>query len=227
MLHYGLSLLLLLPQVSRAVDSTVKSGTCKQKLSVAPLERILSEIFRDRLNSPVTYVIGSKTPQPDGEFWPELKTLAARAGVSLEVSREPTDESLSPTVKLTFFGQGRAVIQALMDLKSSNYLDKSWKLLRPPQLDSRPRVPTPMGDELSALLLRPVLDLYLSQRTRKALLTQNPELLLGDLVHFSRLQLLRLPDINGRGVDEIEFALALKGLRLDMKIPGWPYTEID
>ncbi len=71
------------------------------------------------------------------------------------------------------------------------------------------------------IFLRPIEELELSARPFNALKTDNL-FYIGDLVQRSESDLLKIPNMGRRSIDEIKEMLGWHGLLLGMKLEGWP-----
>ena len=74
---------------------------------------------------------------------------------------------------------------------------------------------------LTVRLSRKVGELQLSVRTADCLRLNNI-VRIGDLVRMSEAELLRMPNLGRRSLNEIKEVLVTIGLRLGMEIPNWP-----
>ena len=74
--------------------------------------------------------------------------------------------------------------------------------------------------ESDPVLRRPIKDLELPVRATNALQTENI-LQIGDLVQLTEKQLLRYPNLGKKTLEEIQLALASRGLTLDTELPNW------
>jgi DNA-directed RNA polymerase alpha subunit len=48
---------------------------------------------------------------------------------------------------------------------------------------------------------------------------------IGDLIHMTEIEVLKLPNMGRRSVNEVKEALATLGLKLGTKVEGWPPRE--
>ena len=74
--------------------------------------------------------------------------------------------------------------------------------------------------EIDPLLLRPVEDLELTVRSANCLKAQNIRYL-GDLVQFPESDLMRVPNLGRKSLNEIKAVLAERGLSLGVRIDNW------
>ena len=86
---------------------------------------------------------------------------------------------------------------------------------------SAPRCVTRSPIEFPAELMRAVDDLELSVRAGNCLKAEKLDLI-GDLIQCTEIELLRTPNLGRKGLDEIKFALALRGLVLGTRLQNWP-----
>jgi hypothetical protein len=97
-----------------------------------------------------------------------------------------------------------------------------------------PRPPAPDATELLAtekmpfkpLFLTIVDELELSVRTANGLKNHNI-IYIGDLVEKSEAEMLRMPTLGRKSLNEIKEVLAQIGLHLGMEVPGWPPQNIE
>jgi DNA-directed RNA polymerase subunit alpha len=75
--------------------------------------------------------------------------------------------------------------------------------------------------DIDPVLLRSVDDLELTVRSANCLKAQNV-LLLGDLVQFAESDLLKVPNLGRKSLNEIKSILAERGLSLGMRLDNWP-----
>ena len=75
------------------------------------------------------------------------------------------------------------------------------------------------------ILSRSISVLCLSNRTTENLISSGIRLV-GDLVKLSKNQLLRLPLIGKKALDEITEVLLAKNLRLNMRLDNWPPVSL-
>ena len=75
--------------------------------------------------------------------------------------------------------------------------------------------------EIDPLLLRPVEDLELTVRSANCLKAENI-CCLGDLVQYPESELMRIPNLGRKSLNEIKIVLAERGLSLGIKIENWP-----
>jgi hypothetical protein len=74
--------------------------------------------------------------------------------------------------------------------------------------------------------LRKISELELSVRTDHGLVSDNIAYV-GDLVLKSEAEVLRIPNVGRKRLNEIKEVLAQMGLHLGMETPGWPPENID
>ncbi|WP_440992676.1 DNA-directed RNA polymerase subunit alpha [Cysteiniphilum litorale] len=79
--------------------------------------------------------------------------------------------------------------------------------------------------EIDPLLLRPVEDLELTVRSANCLKAQNIRYL-GDLVQFPESDLMRIPNLGRKSLNEIKAVLAERGLSLGVRIDNWPPEQL-
>ncbi|WP_116963820.1 DNA-directed RNA polymerase subunit alpha [Fastidiosibacter lacustris] len=79
--------------------------------------------------------------------------------------------------------------------------------------------------EIDPLLLRPVEDLELTVRSANCLKAQNIRYL-GDLVQFPESDLMRIPNLGRKSLNEIKSVLAERGLSLGVRIDNWPPEQL-
>ena len=80
--------------------------------------------------------------------------------------------------------------------------------------------------EFNRNLLRKVDELELSVRSANCLKNDNI-VYIGDLVQKTEAEMLRTPNFGRKSLNEIKEVLSQMGLRLGMKIPGWPPENIE
>ncbi len=79
--------------------------------------------------------------------------------------------------------------------------------------------------EIDPLLLRPVEDLELTVRSANCLKAQNIRFL-GDLVQYPESDLMRIPNLGRKSLNEIKSVLAERGLSLGVRIESWPPEQL-
>jgi DNA-directed RNA polymerase subunit alpha len=79
--------------------------------------------------------------------------------------------------------------------------------------------------DIDPILLRSVDDLELTVRSANCLKAQNV-LLLGDLVQFAESDLLKVPNLGRKSLNEIKSILAERGLTLGMRLDNWPPEQL-
>ncbi len=79
--------------------------------------------------------------------------------------------------------------------------------------------------DIDPLLLRSVDDLELTVRSANCLKAQNI-LYLGDLVQFAESDLLKVPNLGRKSLNEIKAILAERGLSLGVRIENWPPEQL-
>ncbi|WP_119343915.1 DNA-directed RNA polymerase subunit alpha [Facilibium subflavum] len=79
--------------------------------------------------------------------------------------------------------------------------------------------------EIDPLLLRPVEDLELTVRSANCLKAQNIRYL-GDLVQYPESDLMRIPNLGRKSLNEIKSVLAERGLSLGVRIDNWPPEQL-
>jgi DNA-directed RNA polymerase subunit alpha len=79
--------------------------------------------------------------------------------------------------------------------------------------------------EIDPLLLRPVDDLELTVRSANCLKAQNIRYL-GDLVQLPESDLMRIPNLGRKSLNEIKAVLAERGLSLGVRIDNWPPEQL-
>lgn len=89
--------------------------------------------------------------------------------------------------------------------------------LKSPLLGSNLNQCTP---EVDPLLLHPIEDLELTVRSANCLKTKNIRYL-GDLVQHSEFELMRIPNLGRKSLNEIKAVLAKRGLFLGVKVENW------
>lgn len=82
-----------------------------------------------------------------------------------------------------------------------------------------------MTPEVDPLLLRPVEDLELTVRSANCLKAQNIRYL-GDLVQYPESELMRVPNLGRKSLNEIKSVLAERGLSLGVRIDNWPPEQL-
>lgn len=88
-----------------------------------------------------------------------------------------------------------------------------------------PGRPEPAQAGTPAVMLRRVDELDLSARAVNAL-ANDGIVYVGDLVERTEAEMLRIPNLGRRSVNEIVEVLAALGIGLGMSVPGWPPREI-
>lgn len=128
-----------------------------------------------------------------------------------------------------------ALQTTFQDLTSpSRYAKTLLALTNPPinipliTLQKSPVRPVDIDDiaALNRYLLAKTGDLKLSVRTVSSL-QKDDIVYIGDLVQLSERDLLDIPRVGRKSLNEIVSALSTIGLRLSMKIPGWPPRNIE
>lgn len=77
------------------------------------------------------------------------------------------------------------------------------------------------GENVAATLLKPISDFEFTVRTANCLKVDNVHYI-GELVQRTEIQLLRVPNLGRRSLNEIKEALALRGLALGTELENWP-----
>lgn len=75
--------------------------------------------------------------------------------------------------------------------------------------------------EIDPILLRPIDDLELTDRSANCLKSEHIYYI-GDLIHRTEVELLRTPNLDGELLTEIKDVLASRGLSLGMQLQDWP-----
>jgi len=78
-----------------------------------------------------------------------------------------------------------------------------------------------IAPEINPILLKPVEDLELTVRSSNCLKMQNIRLL-GDLVQYQESELMYIPNLGRKSLDELKSVLMEYGLSLGTKIENWP-----
>lgn len=78
---------------------------------------------------------------------------------------------------------------------------------------------------IDPLLLRPVEDLELTVRSANCLKARNIRYL-GDLVQFPESDLMRIPNLGRKSLNEIKAVLAERGLSLGIRVENWPPEQL-
>jgi DNA-directed RNA polymerase subunit alpha len=81
-------------------------------------------------------------------------------------------------------------------------------------------------DQYKDILLAPVDGLYLTDRITNCL-TREKIKYVGDLVQQTERELLLIPNLGKKALDEIKEVLAAYNLSLDMKMSEWPPEEME
>lgn len=79
--------------------------------------------------------------------------------------------------------------------------------------------------EVDPLLLRPVEELELTVRSANCLKAQNIRYL-GDLVQYPESELMRVPNLGRKSLNEIKSVLAERGLSVGVRIDSWPPEQL-
>lgn len=79
--------------------------------------------------------------------------------------------------------------------------------------------------DIDPLLLKPVEDLELTVRSANCLKAQKIGLL-GDLVQYPESDLMRIPNLGRKSLNEIKSVLAEHGLSLGIRIENWPQDQL-
>jgi DNA-directed RNA polymerase subunit alpha len=78
--------------------------------------------------------------------------------------------------------------------------------------------------EIDPILLRSVEDLELTVRSANCLKSQNIRFL-GDLVQYPESDLMHIPNLGRKSLNEIKSVLAELGLSLGVRVESWPPEE--
>jgi DNA-directed RNA polymerase subunit alpha len=76
------------------------------------------------------------------------------------------------------------------------------------------------------ILLKKVLDLHLSGRSRNCLRDANI-VYIGDLIHMSELDMFKRKNVGRKSINEIKNALSEYNLKFGMEIPSWPPENLE
>jgi DNA-directed RNA polymerase subunit alpha len=76
---------------------------------------------------------------------------------------------------------------------------------------------------ISPILLKPIEDLELTVRSSNCLKMQNIRLL-GDLVQYQESELMYIPNLGRKSLNELKSVLSDYGLSFGIKIENWPLT---
>ena len=82
------------------------------------------------------------------------------------------------------------------------------------------------AQQFDPILLRPVDDLDLTVRSANCLKAENIYYI-GDLIQRIETELLKMPNLGRKSLNEIKEVLAARGLTLGMKLESWPPAELD
>jgi DNA polymerase III epsilon subunit-like protein len=80
---------------------------------------------------------------------------------------------------------------------------------------------TPITSSVDPVLVRPIADLELNERTA-ILINADNIFYIGDLIQRTETELLAIPKLGHKGIGEIKELLAIRGLVLGMKLDNWP-----
>jgi DNA polymerase-3 subunit epsilon len=80
---------------------------------------------------------------------------------------------------------------------------------------------TPITSSVDPVLIRPIADLELKERTA-ILITADNIFYIGDLIQRTEAELLAIPKLDGWSLDEIKEALATRGMELGTTVTNWP-----
>lgn len=141
--------------------------------------------------------------------------------VSFEVMR--TDEE---TENLSFFirTKGTIKVEKAIEIAMTYFYEQISVFLdlKAPVLG---RKLNPDAPEIAPLLLRPVEDLELTVRSANCLKAENIRCL-GDLVQYPESELMRIPNLGRKSLNEIKSILAERGLSLGVKVENWPSGQL-
>ena len=91
-------------------------------------------------------------------------------------------------------------------------------------LDSSPRNTDINHPNINSILLYPIENLNLTIRSRNCLRAKSIRYI-GELVQFTEVELLRLPNLGKASIEDIEDALSVHGLALGTKLDDWTPPE--
>lgn len=147
----------------------------------------------------------------------------------------PLDASYNPIIDVSFSTdrdkKGAEILYLYMKTKGTIEPSKAIELAMTylyEQISVFVDLKAPLGrksskdiPEFDPLLLRTVEDLELTVRSANCLKAQNI-LYLGDLVQFPESDLMRIPNLGRKSLNEIKSVLSDKGLSLGVRIENWP-----
>src|SRR5471030_1141941 len=88
------------------------------------------------------------------------------------------------------------------------------------------QVEVPKAQQIDPILLRPVDDLELTVRSANFLKAENIYYI-GDLIQRTETELLKMPNLGRKSLNEIKEVLASRGLTLGMKLENWPPAGLE
>jgi len=100
---------------------------------------------------------------------------------------------------------------------SFSFDEKENKLI---VIDSK-KIPRAKGEEIDPILLLPIDDLDLTDRSYNCLKAENIYYI-GDLIQRTEVELLQTPNLGKKSLTEIKDVLASRGLSLGMRLENWP-----
>jgi DNA-directed RNA polymerase subunit alpha len=169
-------------------------------------------------------------------FSPSSIYMQAEEKKDLLIGSISLDASFNPILNVSFkavdLNNGTENLSLLIQTKGSINICKSIKIAMTyfckqlsVFLDLNSPVISSKDDEIAPainpILLKPVEDLELTVRSSNCLKMQNIRLL-GDLVQYQESELMYIPNLGRKSLDELKSVLMEHGLSLGTKIENWP-----
>ena len=159
------------------------------------------------------------------------------------IGRLPLDASFSPIRRVSYVVDSARVEQRtdldklIIDLETNGTLDPEESIRRAATIlqhqlavfvdleGEDQAAATELAEEVDPILLRPVDDLELTERSANCLKAENIYYI-GDLVQRTEVELLKTPNLGKKSLTEIKDVLASRGLSLGMRLEAWPPASL-
>ena len=141
--------------------------------------------------------------------------------VSFEVIKA---DQITENIALSIRTKGTIKVEKAIEIAMTYFYEQISVFLdlKAPRPGNQVHQETP---EIDPLLLRPVEDLELTVRSANCLKAENIRCL-GDLVQYPESELMRIPNLGRKSLNEIKAVLADRGLSLGVKIENWPAGQL-